>query len=189
MNVISQQAISEIMMECLKLENGWANEVTAWNVTANMAARHDSSSRITIDQVFVKLDFPPEGIWTPHDTQNWGSRELSSDPTLFSYVIPPAAQIKKNKEKQKLQEEVVGVFCHKRFERCVAGSCAFGIFERIDCPDAQIAFLAMDRVPSGHVYWGHIKLFNLNYAATSRAYKRMMKDAKVKNWKKVTHLR
>ena len=189
MNIISQESISRVMDKCLALSKGWANRTVVWALTTVLLIRYDSACRLTLQKIFVCKDLPPHGIETPHDAFDWGEISPPCDGLMLGILVPPSDQIKRNKKGQALQAEACGAYRHKRVERCVRGIIGFSLFDRFDQIGPSISFLARNKVPRGSTHWSEINLFDLKYSAANKAYKKMMDDANVERWMKVTHMR
>ena len=149
--------------------------------------RFDSSQRLTLDKLFLLKDLPPMGTETPHDGNRWEDVVEPVDGRVLGFLIPPKDQIKKNTAHMERKTEAVGAYRHKRFERCMIGIVAFSLLDRLDKND--ISFLRVDLVPNNMIHWTKMKLFDLDYTNAHKNYKKMLEDAGVGKWAKVTHMR
>ena len=187
--IINQQEVSDVMLTQLKgAANHNVDAITAWGITTVTLMRFDSASIVTIDKLKVVKDLPPHGIYTPFDgIERWASNtDPDTDSRLLGIIIPPADQKKKNNQAKKA--EGVGAYRHKRFERCAIGLIAFGFFDRCSRTGARISFLKREDLPVNKVHWKDVKLFDLNYGTAHSQYARMLENAGVGKWKKVTHM-
>jgi|AntRauTorckE5430_2_1112549.scaffolds.fasta_scaffold04680_4 hypothetical protein len=187
--IINQQEVSDVMLTQLKgAKNHNVDAITAWAITTTTLMRFDSASIVTIDKLKVVEDLPPHGIYTPFDGEKrWASStDPDTDSRLLGIIVPPADQKKKNNQAKK--PEGVGAYRHKRFERCAIGLIAFAFFDKCSRTGAKISFLKREHVPANKVHWKDVKLFDLNYGTAHNQYARMLENAGVGKWKKVTHM-
>jgi uncharacterized protein YqkB len=138
-------------------------------------------------------DLPPFGIRTPQDSEDWRDMSTSDgrnvDGRMLGIIIPPNDQKKKNRKHQTLKTEGVGCYRHKRIERCACGILAFTFFTRVDSKRGKISFLHDNHCPNYVKAWKDIKLFDLKYTTANDLYKKMLDNAGVPEWAKVTHMR
>ena len=186
-NIIKQEDISKVMWTRLKRAANWVDLIVVWGITSVTLLRFDSSQRLTLDKLFLLKDLPPMGTETPHDGNQWEDVVEPVDGRVLGFLIPPKDQIKKNTAHMERKTEAVGAYRHKRFERCMIGIVAFSLLDRLDKND--ISFLRVDLVPDNMTHWTKVKLFDLDYSKAHKNYQKMLEDAGVGKWAKVTHMR
>ena len=192
LNVINQESISKVMMTRLMNGEQWADLVTIWAITTVMLLRFQSTVMLTLNKLFICEDRPPCGVKTPHDTQAWEDVHSKVDGRILSFLVPGADQQKRNQAHQLRQTEAVGCYRHKRFERDPSGIIGFvllKLFNDSNGTPQTISFLAKAFVPPPRQYWGSVNLFSMSYRVANTQYKRMMDEAGVGHWGKVTHMR
>lgn len=191
-NVLNQEEVSRVMSQHLSSGNKWENGLTAWAITTVTLLRFDSASLLSLKNLLLIHDLPPFGIKTPHDGEEWkdiSTSDTNVDGRMLGIIIPPKDQLKKNKKHQNLTAEGVGCYRHKRIERCACGILAFTFFTRVDTERGKISFLQDDHCPNYMQSWRDVKLFDLKYSTANDLYKKMLDNAGVPEWAKVTHMR
>jgi hypothetical protein len=193
-NVLNQEEVSRVMSQHLSSGNKWENGLTAWAITTVTLLRFDSAALLSLKNLLLIYDLPPFGIRTPHDGEDWKdilstSTSRNVDGRMLGIIIPPNDQRKKNKKHQNLTAEGVGCYRHKRIERCACGILAFTFFTRVDKERGKISFLLDNHRPDYMQSWRDVKLFDLKYSTANDLYKKMLDNAGVPEWAKVTHMR
>jgi hypothetical protein len=192
-NVLNQEEVSRVMSQHLSSGNKWENGLTAWAITTVTLLRFDSAALLSLKNLLLIHDLPPFGIRTPQDSEDWRDMSTSDgrnvDGRMLGIIIPPNDQKKKNRKHQTLKAEGVGCYRHKRIERCACGILAFTFFTRVDSERGKISFLHDNHRPNYVKAWKDIKLFDLKYTTANDLYKKMLDNAGVPEWAKVTHMR
>lgn len=187
--VISYENISRILLGILdKGNSSWADTASTLAVCSITLMRFENVKKVTLNNLVVLDQYPPTGIRTPHDTEDWTHEKEKCDGRVLGIVIPRTDQIKKNTSVENLKAEIVGGYRHKRYERCYHGIVAFVIFEKLQ-DHLNISFASEDNVPQGKTYWGTIQLCHYKYDAAYKAIKSAREVAQVKKWLKETHMR
>ena len=144
-NIVSQEELSRVLCNLLTREQQWERTATKISSLSTTLIRHNNSVKITFSKLVYINRLPPNGIKTPHDSEQWESIE---DPfsEMLGFIIPPHDQIKKNGSYGQKRTEVVGGFRHKRYERCFIGMIAMSLlvkFQNIDYTK-NVSFLAQE---------------------------------------------
>jgi hypothetical protein len=188
--IIDQEEISRVLTTKLSRQKGWLDSAVVWSITSVTAARFNSVQRLHTGKMVLIENLPPHGIRTPHDGRSWNHVESIGDTRMLGFLIPPYDQIKRRhgggSKRQEAKTECIGAYRHKRFERCVAGICAFRLLEKMN--QINVSFLEGD-APDGYVRWNKISLFENAYSTVNKSFKDAMAEAGVPEWAKVTHMR
>ena len=187
--IIDQEKISRVLTTKLARQSGWLDSAVVWSVTSVAAARFNSVQRLRTGKMVLIENLPPSGIKTPHDGRSWDKVKKIGDTRMIGFLIPPYDQIKRRQggnKRQQANTECIGAYRHKRFERCVAGICAFRLLEKMN--QINVSFLEGD-APDGYIKWNQIPLFENSYRTVNTSFKEAMAEAGVTAWAKVTHMR
>lgn len=151
-NIVSQEELSRVLCHLLSREEQWERTATKISSLSTTLIRHNNSVKITFSKLVYINRLPPNGITTPHDSERWESIE---DPfaEMLGFIIPPQDQIKKNGSYGQKRTEVVGGFCHKRYERCFIGMIAMSLlvkFQNVEYTK-HVSFLAQEDETDGQL--------------------------------------
>jgi hypothetical protein len=143
--------------------------------------------------LFLINDLPSWGIKTPFDGEDRShpgqSKAGKGNDRMFGILCPPSDQRKKNKSSGSLKTKGVGVYRHKRFERCTSGMLAFGLPQKFELNRGRKSFKKREILEGNQIFWRDYKLFDLSHVTVFDQYHKMLEDAGVEKWLKTTHVR